>query len=114
MLIKALVESFRIIPIGDAVVHKAFLLSVLTYAGQMFVIGVQVSAPVVGVLLLVNIAFAVIARALPQMNVFVMAFPLTIAVGLVFLILVIQFMPMMMNSSMMRAWGFMEASLALF
>jgi flagellar biosynthetic protein FliR len=114
LLIKALVESFQIIPIGDSFVHKGYLMSALTYAGQMFVIGVKVSAPVVGILFLINISFAVIARALPQMNVFLMAFPLTIAVGLVFTALVIELMPMMMSTSMERAWEFMKASMALF
>ena len=65
-------------------------------------------------LFLINIAFAVIARALPQMNVFLMAFPLTISVGLIFLILVIELMPTMMESSIQKSWVFMRASMALF
>lgn len=114
LLIRALVESFQIIPIGDSLVHRGFLMSVITYAGEMFVIGVKVAAPIIGVLFLINIAFAVIARALPQMNVFLMAFPLTISVGLIFLILVIELMPTMMESSIQKSWVFMRASMALF
>jgi flagellar biosynthetic protein FliR len=114
LLIKALVETFQIIPIGESFAHRGYIMSVLTYAGQMFVIGVKVAAPIVGILFLINISFAVIARALPQMNVFLMAFPLTIAVGLVFMSLVIELMPMMMSSSLERAWEFMKASMVLF
>jgi flagellar biosynthetic protein FliR len=114
LLIRALVESFRITPIGDSFARRDFLMSVIVYGGQMFTIGVKVSAPIVGVLLLVNIAFAVIARALPQMNVFIMAFPLTIAVGLVFTALVIKLMPMMMSSSLDKAWTFIAASMKFF
>jgi flagellar biosynthesis protein FliR len=114
ILIKALFESFSIMPIGDSLVHREFLMAVVTYAAKMFVIGVKVSAPVVGILMLINISFAIIARALPQMNVFIMAFPLTIAVGLVFSVLVIKMLPMFMTSSLEQAWMFMRSAMALF
>jgi flagellar biosynthetic protein FliR len=114
LLIKALVETFQIIPIRESFAHRGYIMAVLTYAGQMFVIGVKVAAPIVGILFLINISFAVIARALPQMNVFLMAFPLTISVGLVFMSLVIELMPQMMSGSLERAWEFMKASMVLF
>ncbi|HWR67633.1 MAG TPA: flagellar biosynthetic protein FliR [Desulfomonilia bacterium] len=114
LLIKALVETFAIMPIGDRMVHTGFLMSVITYAGAMFVIGIKVSAPVVGILLLINVSFAIIARALPQMNVFLMAFPLTIAVGLIFMVLVIKMMPIFMTGSLDKAWVFMKAATALY
>jgi flagellar biosynthetic protein FliR len=114
MLIRGIVESFQMIPIGDRMVHREFLMSVITYSEQMFVIGIKVSAPVVGILLLVNMALAVITRALPQMNVFMMAFPLTIGVGLIFTALIIKMMPMFMTGSMEKAWVFMKSAMALF
>jgi len=114
LLIKALVETFAIMPIGERMVHTGFLMSVITYAGAMFVIGIKVSAPVVGILLLINVSFAIIARALPQMNVFLMAFPLTIAVGLIFMVLVIKMMPIFMTGSLDKAWVFMKAATALY
>lgn len=114
MLIKALVETFAIVPVSDRIVHREFCMAVLTYAAQIFVIGIKVASPVVGILLLVNIAFAVIARALPQMNVFLMAFPLTIGIGLVFTALVIRMMPMFMATSLEKAWVFMKSAMVLF
>ena len=114
LLIRALVESFAIVPIGDRMAETGFLMSVITYAAQMFVIGVKVAAPVVGVLLLINVSFAIVARALPQMNVFLMAFPLTIAVGLVFAALVVRMMPMLMTGSLEHAWVFMKSVMAMY
>lgn len=114
LLIKAMVDTFAIVPISDRMVHAGFLMSVMTYAGQMFVIGVKVAAPVVGILLLVNVSFAIIARALPQMNVFLMAFPLTIGIGLFFVALLIQMMPVIMTSSLEQAWIFMKSAMALY
>jgi flagellar biosynthetic protein FliR len=114
MLIKGMVESFHMIPIGESMVHREFLMSVITYAGQMFVIGIKVSAPVVGILLLINIALAVITRALPQMNVFIVAFPVTIGVGLLFTALIIKMMPVFMTGSLEKAWVFMKSAMALY
>lgn len=114
MLIKGMVDSFTVIPLDEVRVHREFMMSVLTYASQMFVIGVKIAAPVMGILLLINIAFAVIARALPQMNVFIMAFPVTIAVGLLFTALIIKMMPMFMEGSMQRAWAFFKATMAMY
>jgi flagellar biosynthesis protein FliR len=114
MLIKGMVESFSMIPIGESMAHRELLMGVITYAAQMFIIGIKVSAPVVGILLLINIALAVITRALPQMNVFIMAFPLTIGVGLLFTALIIKMMPIFMTGSLEKAWVFMKSAMTLF
>ncbi|MGC9324891.1 MAG: flagellar biosynthetic protein FliR [Desulfomonilia bacterium] len=114
MIIKALVESYYVIPLEGSFPNQGFLLSSLAYGSQMFIIGVKVAAPIIGVLLLINVAFAIIARALPQMNVFLMAFPLTIAVGLVFTTFVIQLFPMFMSSALQQAWEFMKSTMGMF
>jgi flagellar biosynthetic protein FliR len=114
MLIKALVESFYIIPIEARFANDGYLVAALQYAAQMFVIAIKVAAPVIGVLLLINIAFAITARAIPQMNVFIMAFPLTIAIGLVFITVVMKFMPHLVSVALNGAWAFMMSSLSLF
>lgn len=51
----------------------------------MFVIGVQVGAPVIAALLITSVAFGLVARTVSQMNVFIVAMPLKIGVGLLFL-----------------------------
>ncbi|MRR37949.1 flagellar biosynthetic protein FliR, partial [bacterium] len=114
MLIRAMVDSFTLIPVKASLPNQAFLSAVIAYAAQMFVIGVKVCAPIIGVLLLVNIAFAISARAIPQMNVFIMSFPLTIAIGLVFLIIVMKMMPSFMGSAISDAWKFLKMVMPLF
>lgn len=57
--------------------------------GQMFVIAFQMSIPIVGMLFLVDVSLGMIARTVPQVNVFVVGLPLKIlisfAVMLIFL-----------------------------
>jgi flagellar biosynthetic protein FliR len=114
MLLKALVESFTVMPVQAAFPHQAFLAAVMAYMGQAFVIGVKVSAPVIGILLLVNVAFAIMSRAIPQMNVFMLAFPVTIGVGLLFLIIIIKMMPLFMEGALANAWVFLKAAMPLY
>ena len=54
-------------------------------AGNMFVIAIQVGAPVIAAMLITSVAFGLVARTVPQMNVFIVAMPLKIGVGLLFI-----------------------------
>ena len=54
-------------------------------SGNMFVIALQVGAPVIAAMLLTSVAFGLVARTVPQMNVFIVAMPLKIGVGLFFI-----------------------------
>jgi flagellar biosynthetic protein FliR len=83
--IKALTESFHLVPplavnFGSSVMEQLIQLS-----GNMFVIAVQVGAPVIAAMLLTSVAFGLVARTVPQMNVFIVAMPLKIGVGLFFI-----------------------------
>ena len=49
---------------------------------QMFLIGFQIALPVIAALFLTNLISGIVARTIPQMNVFIVTMPLNIAVGL--------------------------------
>ncbi|MFH1982226.1 MAG: flagellar biosynthetic protein FliR [Pseudomonadota bacterium] len=82
--LKAMVESFYRIPIGGMSVSPQLIHDLMGLGGQMFVVAVKVGAPVIIALLLVSVALGLVARTVPQMNVFIVAMPLNIMVGLVF------------------------------
>jgi len=82
-LIKALCDSLQVMPVGTASVNLGASMSVLTLAGKVFVIALQIAAPATILLLLVNVGLGVIARMVPQMNVFIIGFPLMITVGII-------------------------------
>lgn len=85
MLLRALVESFQVVPLADARFSGATTDLLVSATGRMFVIAVQMSAPVIGALFVTYMALGLIARAVPHMNVFIVSLPVTIGVGLVFL-----------------------------
>ncbi len=82
LLLRALLESFQIAPPGLASLNAGGLRGVIVVAADLFSIGVRIAAPVLVVLLLVNAAMGVLARSMPQMNVFVVGFPINVGVGL--------------------------------
>jgi len=82
LLIRAVAESFTLVPIGGGFPAADGLGRVLLLAGGIFVIALKVAAPVMVMLLLVNGAMGVLAKLIPQLNVFIVGFPLNVAVGL--------------------------------
>ncbi len=83
--LKALAGSFKLIPPFGFRFSGSLIEQLMGIAGNMFVIAIQVGAPVIAALLLTSIAFGLIARTVPQMNVLFVAMPLKIMVGLMFI-----------------------------
>lgn len=114
LFIKAIQQSFALVPIGDGLPRAGFFLGVVTYASGMFTIALKMAAPIIGILLIIHVAFALIARAVPQMNVFIVSFPVTIAVGLIFIAFTIRMMPFFIQAPIQAAYEFMLAMMHLF
>ena len=83
--IKALKHSFEIVPPLNASFSGSLMAQIIKMSGNVFVIGIQVGAPVIAAMLITSVAFGLVARTVPQMNVFIVAIPLKIGVGLLFL-----------------------------
>ena len=86
-LIMAVVESYRIVPVAAAGIPVISLSNVASLGSQVFAAGVLLALPALTSLLLVNVAFGVITRAAPQLNIFAVGFPLTIFAGLMVMFL---------------------------
>lgn len=76
-------KSYALLPFGGAHLHEALLADLITRSGRVFALALQISAPVMAVSFLVTLVFAVLGRAVPQMNVFSESFPVRTMVGLV-------------------------------
>ena len=62
----------------------------LQLSGKMFVIAIKLVAPVMAIILFVHMALGLTAKMVPQINLLLASFPLTIGLGLVFLALSIE------------------------
>ncbi|MFC4387413.1 flagellar biosynthetic protein FliR [Gracilibacillus marinus] len=90
LLINGLFYSFEIIPI-DSFIQLTNLDFILKTFSQMFLIAFQLAIPIVGCLFLVDVALGVMARTVPQLNVFVVGLPLKILVAFLVLFMFIPF-----------------------
>lgn len=82
IMIKAIAMSFERIPLGGFMMDPALLREVSTWGRVMFYDGLMIAAPVAGALLLAYVTMGLLGRLVPQIHLFVVGFPLTIAMGL--------------------------------
>ena len=75
LLIRGLVYSLQKIPPGSPL-QEIDMQAIIAQFGLMFVYGLAVVAPVVAVLLMLDVGMAVAARTMPQVNMFIVGFPL--------------------------------------
>jgi flagellar biosynthetic protein FliR len=98
LLIHALAESFRTLPVGVDGVAPEGMKELVEWGGEIFRTGVLLSLPVIAALLITNLAIGVMTRAAPQLNIFAVGFPLTLAAGFVVLYLALShFVPVLMR-----------------
>ncbi len=83
VLIQMLVESFHTLPIAADGLTRASMWTLASWGSDMFAGAVWLALPAVAALLVVNIAFGVMARAAPQLNIFAIGFPVTLIMGFV-------------------------------
>lgn len=83
MLLRGVVDSFNLVPLGQAHLSAALGTEMMNLFAQVFFIAFRVGAPVIGALFITNMALGVVARTVPQMNVFIVGMPLNLAVGLI-------------------------------
>jgi flagellar biosynthetic protein FliR len=81
LLLRGIVDSFSVIPLGQAHFSIALGTKMMALFSQVFFIAFRVGAPVIGALFITNMALGIVARTVPQMNVFIVGMPLNLAVG---------------------------------
>ena len=83
VMIDAVATSTRIMPVGGVLDLANGARAMVGTGAQLFVVGLRFAAPVMAVVLIANVALAILSRAAPQLNILSVAFPIQIGVGLV-------------------------------
>jgi flagellar biosynthetic protein FliR len=87
----ALSRSFEILPLTTFSLTQGVTSSFINIVADVFIIGFKIGAPAIGVLLISELAVGIIARTVPQMNVFVVGIPMKITVGFIAVISMLAF-----------------------
>ncbi len=97
ILIEALVSSYNILPVGAAALTDSVMVHFVNIMAQMFIIGFKISAPVIAAILICDVALGILARTMPQMNIFLVGLPLKILLGLTVIMITIPAFIMIVN-----------------
>jgi flagellar biosynthetic protein FliR len=84
ILLSAMRESFEIINPGSLNLNRQIFQKIVQVSGEMFVIAIKIGAPAIAALLFTKVAFGLITKFIPQMNIMIVAFPVQIVIGLLF------------------------------
>lgn len=92
LIINALIESFRIFPVGAGLFSIREAGGIAVAGAHIFSLGLQLALPFIAVLLVVNLALGVMMRVAPQLNLISVGMPATISVGAACLFLLLPYL----------------------
>lgn len=84
-IISSIKHSFSVIPIGKFTITKPVYDLIVIYSASVFIIAVKIASPIIVSFFLVHIGEGIVARIIPQMQVFFVTQPLKIGLGLIIL-----------------------------
>lgn len=96
-MIAALVDSFHSFPIANTTPSAGAFRTAAEWGGSIFAYALQFSLPLIAALLITNLALGILTRSAPQLNIFAVGFPITIAIGFAIVILLIPFIAPMLD-----------------
>jgi flagellar biosynthesis protein FliR len=82
-VIQGLARSYEAVPLADAPQLGSLVEGVQVEFSGIFGAAIQICAPVLLAVLLTDVAFGLVSRVMPQLNVFAVGFPAKVIVGLV-------------------------------
>ncbi|HEU0188211.1 MAG TPA: flagellar biosynthetic protein FliR [Gallionellaceae bacterium] len=97
-MLQGLAESFHSFPVSTQPPNAAALFDVAGWGGSIFTFGLQLSLPLVAALLLTNLALGILTRSAPQLNIFSIGFPITLAIGFIMLMLIMPYLGPLMDA----------------
>jgi flagellar biosynthetic protein FliR len=108
ILIRILVESFTTLPVSLASLDADAFALLTRFATVVFGSGLLLALPLVGALLVINFAMAILNRVAPQFTVFSVGFPMSLLTGLVLLTLLMGEMGAFLTELFMLGLQFMQ------
>ena len=92
-------KSFELIPVlGASFAQESMSLHITTMVNNIFILGIRLAAPVFVTLILTEISMGIVARTVPQINIFFVGLPAKVLLGLSTMVIVLP-----MLASLFRA-----------
>ncbi|MBR1444379.1 MAG: flagellar biosynthetic protein FliR [Firmicutes bacterium] len=100
MLISSLFYSYRAIPVGGAVFvgNESLYNVMMKFFNSFFLVGASMALPIIGVLLVIDVALGIMVKTAPRLNVFVVGMPIKVMVGLISIWIIIPIFDKVYNA----------------
>ena len=93
-LLKALAETYELIPINGEVFHDdALLQALITFMGDYIIVGFRICLPIFAVMIILNAVLGILAKVSPQLNMFAVGIQLKVLVGFCVLFVTTAMLP---------------------
>lgn len=109
MLIDALTQSFRMLPLGTQGLGNDGLWAYVHFGSVLFSGALMIALPGLAALLIVNFAFGVMSRAAPTLNLFAVGFPASLALGLIIIMMGMPAVQSTFIKSLTASWQLIAA-----
>ena len=80
--IRSLLDSYRMIPLGGMTLTPSLYSSLVEYMTTYFGLALRIASPIFFIMIITNVVLGILARTVPQLNMFVIGFPIKIMFGL--------------------------------
>lgn len=107
LMIRIVVESFHSMPIGVTPFDYSIFYKLVEWGRWVFATALIMAIVTIASLLIVNITFGVMTRAAPQINIFVVGFPLTMVSGLILIWFTLSYFLPHFETQLIRATDLM-------
>ncbi|MBI5814305.1 MAG: flagellar biosynthetic protein FliR [Nitrospinae bacterium] len=113
MILSGIAGSFGLIPLGGAHITEGLGHLIINAMGGIFVSAAQIAAPVTITLLIQQAAMGIVARTVPQINIFVVGFPFTISIGLLTIAFTLPAFSLYMERTFVKLGSTLETMITL-
>jgi len=96
-MLSALADSFQAFPISASLPSAVAFRTLAEWGATIFSHALQLSMPLIGGLMITNLALGILTRSAPQLNIFAVGFPITLTVGFVTLALSLPYLAPMLD-----------------
>ncbi len=91
LLLQAFFQSFDLVPLATLQITPGLVEEIMLYSRVIFICGIQIAMPIIGVILVGDVGLGIIARTVPKMNIFQVGFAMKILAGLIILIILMPY-----------------------
>ena len=110
-IIAGLAESFRMIPLLEMNPSLSLPMLIANFTTGIFLTGMKIAMPVTFAILMTNVGLGILARTMPQLNIFVVGIPMQIMIGLGVLLMMIPFYVLFLDVVFNEMYGHISVAL---